>query len=84
MKNLILILALFAGSSFSYTIKFGKTYEVWFGEGVPSTYIGPKIQYPRSVKSKNIQGCVFVKYALKQKKILLVLTERMRYFYPHG
>lgn len=82
MKNLILILALFAGSSFSNTIKFGKTYEVWFGEGVPSTYIGPKIKYPRSVKSKNIQGCVFVKYALKQTRLTLFDIKRLNYFIP--
>ena len=84
MKTLLLILALFVGSSFSYTTKFGKTYEVWFGEGVPSTYIGPKIQYPLSVKRKNIQGCVFVKYDLIQTKEnpFSFVTERMRYFYP--
>ena len=82
MKNLLLILALFVGNSFSYTTKFGKTYEVWFGEGVPSTYIGPKIQYPLSVKSKNIQGCVFVKYELTQQKFTLFDVEKLRYFYP--
>ncbi len=83
MKNLLLILALFVGNIFPYTTKFGETYEVHFGEGIPATYIGPKVQYPRSEKRKNIQGCVFVKYDLIQTEYTLFNpVKRLRYFYP--